>query len=414
MPIEPSPLTTHLDGLIASSELREAASWFAQNKIWIQERQLALCRVPAPTFLEEQRAIHMRTQFTALGYQCRIDPAGNVIAGHRLDGKQPVVVVSAHLDTVLSPRRPEDISLEPDGSFRGPGVADNGSGLSALLALAMVLRPLPQWKLPYELLLVANVCEEGEGNLTGMRYLCQDSDFAARIAGVLVLDGPGHEHITCRALASRRFEVQLQGRGGHSWSDFGTVNPVHALSRAISLFADSNAPARHPFQDRYSYNVGIMQGGSSVNSIPQTATAKVDIRSDREQVIQELAASLGRCVEQAILKEHELAVRGKLTARVREIGSRPGGRLPDDSPLLAAARAIDQDLGIQTQLDTSSTDANIPLSMGIPAICIGTGGVGGGAHTTDEWFRPDQRDLGLRRVYFILTAMLSGIALPAR
>lgn len=414
MSIERPELTTDLDGLLGIPEVRQGAGWFAANKAWIQEQQVALCRVPAPTFLEEQRAEHMRAQFTALGYPSRIDPAGNVVASLQLDGKLPLVVLSAHLDTVISPRRPGDIRVEPDGTLRGPGVADNGTGLSGLLAIAAVLRNLPPQGWPYGVLLVANVGEEGEGNLTGMRYLCQDSDFAGRIAGVLVLDGPGHEHITCRALASRRFEVLFQGKGGHSWSDFGTVNPVHALSRAVALFADSNSPARNQFGDRYSLNIGVIHGGASVNSIPQSATAKVDIRSEKEGLIEELTTSLGRCVEQAVNMEHEQATRGKLSARVREIGSRPGGRLAEDAPLLSASCAIDREMGIQSLLEISSTDANIPLSMGIPAISIGTGGTGGGAHTTEEWYRPDNRDLGLRRAYFILCAMLSGIALPGR
>jgi tripeptide aminopeptidase len=406
-------LTTDLDGLLSMPEIREAAGWFAANKAWLQEQQIAVCRVPAPTFLEEQRAEHMRALFTTLGYQSRIDPAGNTIASLRLDSKAPVVVLSAHLDTVLSPRRPSDIQVEPDGTLRGPGVADNGSGLAALLALASVLRNLKQFGWPYDLLFVANVGEEGEGNLTGMRYLCTDSDFAGRIAGVLVLDGPGHERITCRALASRRYELLFQGRGGHSWSDFGTVNPVHALARATALFADSNNPIRNQFAERYSLNIGVIHGGTTVNSIPQSATAKVDIRSENESIIDALSRSLGRCVEQAVNIEHQQATRGRLTARVREIGSRPGGRLPDDSPLLSASYAVDRQLGIASVLDISSTDANIPLSLGIPSISIGTGGSGAGAHTTEEWYRPDNRDLGLRRAYFILCAMLCGIALPS-
>lgn len=414
MPTQHTEHKLDVDGLMRLPEVQSGVAWFAANRQWVQERQVALCRVPAPTFIEEQRAGHIRDQFVALGYESRLDGAGNVVAAERLDSKLPWVVLSAHLDTVLSPRRTEDIRVEADGTLRGPGVADNGAGLSGLLAIARVLSTLSVTQWPYRLLLVANVCEEGEGNLTGMRYLCRESEFSPRIAGVLVLDGPGHEHITCRALASRRFEVMLQGKGGHSWSDFGTVNPVHALARAASLFADSNSPARNQFADRYSLNVGLIQGGSSVNSIPQSATAKVDIRSEREGLIDELAASLSRCVEQAVALEHEQSRRGRLSSRVREIGARPGGRLADDSPLLSVAHAVDSELGIQSQIDTSSTDANIPLSLGIPAMAIGAGGSGGGAHTTEEWYRPDGRDLGLRRAFLILCSMLSGVGLPPR
>lgn len=405
MPAEPIASRIDLDGLWSSPVFRESAAWFAANRQWILEQQLALCRIPAPTFLEERRAAHICAQFAAMGYESRIDPAGNVVAAQRLDSPKPCLLVSAHLDTVLSPRRPEDVYVEPEGTLRGPGVADNGAGLSALLALARVFRQVPEEAGDPMLLFAANVCEEGEGNLTGMRYICRESPFAPRIAAALILDGPGHEHITCRALASRRFEVLLQGKGGHSWSDFGMVNPVHALARAVALFADANSPARNAHAERYSFNVGLLQGGASINSIPQSASAKVDIRSERESLIQDLSESLKVCVDRAVQLEHEQARRGKLSVRIREIGARPGGRLAEDSPLLAIIRAVDRELGIQGQIDISSTDANIPLSLGIPAMALGAGGNGGGAHTTEEWYRPEGRDLGLRRIFYVLCAM---------
>lgn len=410
MPAEPIASKPDLDGLWNSAPLREASGWFAANRQWILDQQIAVCRIPAPTFLEERRAAYLCGQLAAMGYEARIDGAGNVVAARQLDTAQPVVLVSAHLDTVLSPRRSEDIQLDPDGTLRGPGVADNGAGLSALLALARIFRELPGQSGELPLLFVANVCEEGEGNLTGMRHICRESPLAARIAAAVILDGPGHEHITSRALASRRFEILLQGKGGHSWSDFGMVNPVHALARAIAQFADANSPARNEHAERYSFNVGLIQGGSSINAIPQTASAKVDIRSERESLIQDLANSLKECVERGVHLEQDQARRGKLSVRVREIGARPGGRLADDSPLLAIVRAVDEELGIQGQIDTSSTDANIPLSLGIPAMALGAGGTGGGAHTTEEWYRPDGRDLGLRRVFFVLCAIRAQLA----
>jgi acetylornithine deacetylase/succinyl-diaminopimelate desuccinylase-like protein len=175
----------------------------------------------------------------------------------------------------------------------------------------------------------------------------------------------------------------------------------------VALFADANSPSLSQYAERYSFNVGLLQGGASVNSIPQSASAKVDIRSERESIIQDLAESLKRCVERAVQQEQEQSRRGKLSIRLREIGARPGGALSPDSPLLAVAKAVDGELGIQGVADTSSTDANIPLSLGIPALAIGAGGTGGGAHTTEEWYRPDGRDLGLRRAFLLLCAMRS-------
>lgn len=413
MPLPPRVEKVDLDFLQDTEELRAAAAWFAGNKAWILEQQLSVCRVAAPTFLEEHRAELLSLRLAAMGYAASLDSVGNVVALRDADSQKPLVVVSAHMDTVLAPRRQEDISLNVDGTLHGPGVADNGAGLSGLLALAKAFSSfaLPRaW--PYTLAFLANVGEEGEGNLTGMRYLCQSSPLASRLAGVLVLDGPGHEHITSRALASRRFEVVIQGKGGHSWSDFGMANPNHAMARAVAMFADANPPERSTERERFAVNVGVLQGGSTINAIPQFAMAKVDIRSEQESLIEELSASLWHFVEQALAREHKAARKGRLSARLREIGARPGGALADESPLLNAVLAIDAALGIRSQIDTSSTDANIPLSMGIPAVTLGAGGSGGGAHTTDEWYCPDARDLGLRRAFFVACAMLSGIAIP--
>ncbi|MCC7341166.1 MAG: M20/M25/M40 family metallo-hydrolase [Bryobacterales bacterium] len=411
MAIPPRAGKTAVDALLEAEDLRAASAWFANNKAWILERQLAVCRVAAPTFLEEQRAELLREMLGAMGYAASLDAVGNVLALRDAASSRPLIVVSAHMDTVLAPRRPEDIVLSADGILHGPGVADNGAGLAGLLAMAHVFASIPirkDW--PCTLAFLANVGEEGEGNLTGMRYLCQSSPLAARLAGVLVLDGPGQEHITSRALASKRFEILMQGKGGHSWSDFGLANPNHALARAVAMFADAYPPERSNAAGRFAINVGVLQGGSTINAIPQSAMAKVDIRSERDSLIEELAAALARFVEQAIAAEHKVARKGRLSARLKEIGARPGGALQEDSPLLNAALSIDSALGIRSQIDTSSTDANIPLSMGIPALTLGAGGTGGGAHTSDEWYCPDARDLGLRRAFFLACAMLSGVA----
>lgn len=400
-----------LDALQGCEEIRAASGWFAGNKSWILEQQVAVCRVAAPTFLEQRRADYLMGVLAAMGYHSTQDAVGNVVALGNASSARPLIVVSAHMDTVLAPRRPEDIDVDADGTLHGPGVADNGAGLAALLALAKVFSTLSLCRTwPYSLAFLANVGEEGEGNLTGMRYVCQNSPLASRLAGILVLDGPGHEHITMRALASRRYEVSITGKGGHSWSDFGLANPNHALARAIARFADAHPPDRSTPENRFSVNCGILQGGSTINSIPQSAVAKVDIRAEQEELIEEITASLVRSVELGVAEEHAAATRGKLSARVKEIGSRPGGALSEDSALLEAVKAIDRDLGIRSQLDTSSTDANIPLSMGIPAVTLGAGGTGGGAHTTDEWYRADGRDLGLRRAFLVACAMLAGIA----
>src|SRR5215471_17226934 len=378
--------------------VRECLQFFTRERQWINEIQLQMCRVPAPTFLEKERAAWFQEQLRGMGWETGIDRAGNVIA---TSGVEPYVAMTAHLDTVLAPRNKDDISIGADGRFHGPGVSDNGAGLAALLAIARAWNPKTQTD--RGLMLVANVGEEGEGNLLGMRHLCKQ---ARKIAGFVVVDGANTDHITTRALGSRRFEIAFTGPGGHSWSDFGAGNPVHALCRAVTLFAETRLDGG----PKSSVNVGLIEGGSGVNAIAQSARAKVDIRSESNSRMDDLVDLLNAAVESARDQENQRASGARVAVKVREIGARPAASLPADAPILQFVRAVDAHLGIRSHLDCSSTDANIPLSMGIPAIAIGAGGVGGGAPTTQEWFSPEGRDLGLKRILLtLLLIMRTGV-----
>ena len=400
-----------------SSSMRECLQWFTSEKQWIDQKHLELCRIPAPTFQEQARAEWMATQFRELGCSAEIDRAGNVIAGHGQDHGGQGVALTAHLDTVLAPRRPEDISLGNGGRFLGPGVADNGSGLAALLAMAGALQASPlleNWQEP--LFLIASVGEEGEGNLNGMRYIFSQSSLSRHIKASVVLDGPSTGHITYGAIASRRFEITITGPGGHSWTDFGNPNPVHALSKVIVLFSENRLDgpcARcmdtggNPADPRTSYNFGSIEGGTSVNSIPAAAQAKVDLRSENPQYLEGMTDLLRTSVERALVTENDRSTGAKLMAKVREIGTRPSGRLDDDSPMLIFIHAVDEYLGIRSQQNCASTDANIPLSLGRQAVSIGAGGQGGGAHTPSEWYDPQGREIGLKRILLYLSLLMS-------
>lgn len=403
-----APAGIDLGEIVEHRGVRECLQWFTREKQWVNEAHLQLCRVPALTFLEGERAAWFLEQFHAAGWDASIDRAGNVIA---IDGQAPYVALTAHLDTVIAPRNKDDIAVEPDGRLTGPGVSDNGAGLAALLAIARAWKACPNRpELRHGLLLAANTGEEGEGNLRGMRRLAKESPLAREIKAFVVLDGADTGHITNRALGSRRFEIAFTGPGGHSWSDYGVGNPLHALCRAVALFSETKLDGA----PKSAFNVGLIEGGSSVNAIAHAALAKVDIRSESNEKMDELVRALSSAVDRAREIENQRATGGKVAGKLKEIGSRPAAALPEDAAILRYVRAVDAHLGIRSRLNCSSTDANVPLSLGIPAIAIGGGGAGGGAHTAQEWFRPEGRDLGLKRILLVLLLLLreSGGALP--
>jgi acetylornithine deacetylase/succinyl-diaminopimelate desuccinylase-like protein len=313
-------------------------------------------------------------------------------------------MLSAHLDTVFPAGTDVTVRRENDRWF-APGISDNGTGLGALIAIARALQAgnlRPQCNI----LLVANVGEEGEGNLRGMRALIDA--YGPHLKAVIVLDGSSTEHVTTKALASRRMEAAITGPGGHSWSDFGLPNPINALVRGSVRFISTKAPA----SPRTTFNIGEIAGGTSINSIPHEARLKVDIRSESEAELTRLETALRDCIAAGVRDEMDNSrdrTKGKLEFKVELLGSRPGGELRLDSPLLAALRNADEYVGNQSRPERSSTDANIPLSIGIDAISIGAGGNGGGAHSLQEWYEPAGREMGLQRALLTLLGV-SGIA----
>ena len=274
-----------------------------------------------------------------------------------------------------------------------------------MLAVASALKRT-DLRLRANVVFIGNVGEEGEGNLRGMRALVDA--YRPKLRAVIVLDGSGTDHVTTKALASRRVEATITGPGGHSWSDFGMPNPINALVRASVRFINT----RVPVAPRTTFNLGQIEGGTSVNSIPYEAKLKVDIRSESEDELVKLESALRECIAAGVRDEMESArdrTKGKLEWKVELLGSRPGGELPPHSTLLAALRAADEYVGNQSRLERSSTDANVPLSNGIDAISIGAGGTGGGAHSLNERYDPAGRDMGLKRALLTLLGV-SGLA----
>ena len=398
-----TPRQAQSSRLTDNTRVRAALDWLAPNISWVNDQQARITEIPAPSFQEAERAEAVKALLAEAGMQTQIDKTGNVIGELRGTNEKEIVVIGAHLDTVFPPGT--DVKVHRDGTrMTAPGISDNGSGLAALVALARAVQAA-QLKPQRTVLFVADVGEEGEGNLRGMRALVDA--YRGKLKGVVVLDGSGTDHVTTKALASRRLEAQITGPGGHSWSDFGMPNPINALVRGSVRFINTKVP----LTPRTTFNIGQIEGGTSVNSIPHEARLKVDIRSESEDELTRLESALRECIIAGVRDEMESArdrSKGKLEWKVELLGSRPGGELSPDSPLLAALRAADEFVGNQSRIERSSTDANVPLSLGIEAISIGAGGNGGGAHSLQEWYDSAGRELGLKRALLTILG-ISGV-----
>ena len=391
-----------------AAELRkvhEAFAWFRSHTRELEDLQLEVTSIAAPPWGEAARSAWLKARFSDLALtDVHQDELGNVF-GIRpgTDPNAPYIALSAHVDTVFPAGTPIEVRRDA-GKLYGPGVSDNSSGIVALLGIAGAMQAA-NLSNAAPILLIGDVGEEGEGDLRGMRYIFQQPKWSATIASLVVLDGAGTDTIIAEGLGSRRYEVTIRGHGGHSWSDFGVANPIIALARIVDRFSRTPVPAL----PKTTYNIGMINGGTSVNSIPESATMKVDTRSASVEQLDRLESALHEAVDAVI---PELTGRKKqelLTAEVRMIGNRPAADLPVESQLLKAIRAVDAQLNNASRIQRASTDANVPLSLGREAIAIGAGGSGGGAHTIGEWYDPIGRDLGLKRILLLILA-LAGVA----
>jgi len=378
--------------------------------------QIELVSIPAPPHGEQERARWLAERFVAAGVSAvETDAAGNVLGilpATKLppESTGPVVLLSAHLDTVF----PADTPLHPvlaGDRLEAPGACDNAAGVVGMLAVVhALLRAGVELAAP--LVVLGNVGEEGEGDLRGVRHFYEHSALAGRVAAHIVLDGSGADTAVTQALGSRRYRVTVTGPGGHSFTDAGTPNPIAALATALARVAETPLPE----EPRTTLNLGTVRGGISVNSIPESAEATVDFRSTDGNELVRLEVVLHRAVEDAVehwnarSKGPSAVARGRLEFAIAKIGDRPAAHLADDSALLAVLRAVDRHLGLRTDLRLGSTDANLPLALGVPALSMGAGGEGGEAHTLREWYSPKNRELALKRVLLLALAMLEWAA----
>jgi tripeptide aminopeptidase len=384
----------------STPQVRRALEYLKTAETDTINDQIKACEIPAPPFQEQKRAGHFKQLFTELGLKnVRIDGIGNVIGERPGASGGPTLVLAAHLDTVF----PEgtDVKVKRAGSIlSGPGIGDDCRGLAVILAVA---RALNEAKIETvgTILFVANVGEEGLGDLRGVRHLFND-ELKGGITHFISVDGTGLE-LTNTAVGVVRYRVTFRGPGGHSFGAFGLASPIHALGRAIEKISRFQVPK----QPKTTFNVGRIEGGTSVNSIAHTASMEVDMRSVSAAELQKLEAQFKRATQEALDEEN---ARGegpnKLTVEMKIVSQRPAGVTPADSPIMKIAMAADAALGIKTKLSAGSTDSNIPISLGIPAITIDGGGEGHGAHSLDESFDTTDSHIGTQRALLIVLGVV--------
>lgn len=376
-------------------QIRDALEYLKSIEMETVKEQATICEIPAPPFKEQKRAEYFRKRFVELGLKnVRIDAEGNVIGERPGESVNPTLVLSAHLDTVF----PEDtdVKVTRTGSIlKGPGIGDDCRGLTVMLA---AIRALQEKKIATRgtIIFVATVGEEGLGDLRGVRHLFT-KELKERVTHFISIDGTGLD-ITNRAVGSNRYKVTVKGPGGHSYGAFGLPNPIHALGRAIEKISRFEVPK----QPKTTFNVGRIEGGTSVNSIAHTAWMEVDMRSESAAELAKVEVKFKAAVQQAVDEENAFwNHRAKLTADVQLIGQRPTGEQAPDAPIVRIALAADSALGITSRLTAGSTDSNIPISLGIPAITIDGGGEGRGAHSLEEQFDATNSHHGTQRALLI-------------
>ncbi len=394
--------------LLAHERIRAARHHLERTEEVTLARQAALSAVPAPTGAEGRRAARVAELFREVGLRdVLVDEVGNVhgwFGGDSLtvagDGSAPVVL-AAHLDTVFGPE--VDVAVERrDARLEGPGISDNARGLAALVAVAgaFVAARVPAAR---PILFAATVGEEGSGDLRGVKHLLNGKSDGDTPAAFIALDGAGLERVVHRALGSRRYHITYRGPGGHSWAAFGVANPANGVGRAAALLADlptSTAP-------RTTCAVVRLGGGTGLNSIPQEAWLDLDLRSEDPKALAQLDVTVRAALDRALEDENRRRAVGTAPLRleIQLLGDRPCGITPRAHPLVQAAVAANRALGRDAELASASTDANVPIARGVPAIALGAGGKAGDAHLATEWYDNADGALGLVRALLVTAAV---------
>jgi len=393
-----------VDRVSNQTAVRNAQQFIDTDHDRIVREIIAINEIPAPPFKEADRARAFAQMLRESGLaNVEIDPEGNVLGLRKGTGSGPLVAVAAHLDTVF----PEgtDVRVRREGNrLLGPGVGDNSRSLAVMLAIVRALESA-NVQTTGDILFVGDVGEEGPGDLRGMRYLFQKGRYKDRIRMFISIDGAGNgSDIVNGALGSRRYRVTFRGPGGHSYGAFGLVNPTYALAKAMDRLSKVSVPST----PRTTYNVGVIGGGTSVNSIPNEVWMDVDLRSESPQQLNKLAEEFIKQARAAADDENKARStnQGRIEVDAKVIGERPSGITPADSPIARLAAAAVSKFGLLPTFSVGSTDANIPISLGVPALTIDSGGSGGRAHALDEWVNVEKGS-SVRGINLVMTTVLA-------
>lgn len=376
--------------LLTETTIQQALAFIEQDHQRTIEEQIALTEIPAPPFKEQRRAENFMERLKGLGLEdVRMDEEGNVYGLRKGQGKGPKIFVSAHLDTVF-PEGTDTTVHDKEGVLHAPGIGDDTRGLAELLAVVRAFNEA-EIKNSGDIIFGGTVGEEGAGDLRGVKaFFTEHEDIDA----FLSLDGPGYNFITYLATGSYRYKVTYKGPGGHSFAAFGTPSAIHALGRAMAAIADLKTPD----QPKTTFSIGQVSGGTSVNAIAQEASMLVDLRSNDQQELDKLEERFLAIVEEAAQAENARWGDDRLRVETDRFGNRPPASQSADEPIVQVASAAIHALGAEPQLkEPSSTDANYPMSIGIPAITIGLGGEFDKAHTLEEWHDPKNGHLAIQK-----------------
>jgi tripeptide aminopeptidase len=385
------------DALLQDGQVKKALAYLESNQGRHFKEQVGLAEVPAPTFHEQAKGRLIASKFRRVGLKdVVIDGKGNVW-GWRAGSSPKILVLSAHLDIAFPPGVTTKVRQNGKRWF-GPGLADDARGLADLLAIAEAVNHAGI-QMRHTVLFLATVGEEGLGNLGGVRHAFENPKLARDVAAFIGIDGTNASDVVNGGLTIKRLKVKVTGPGGHSWGNFGRPSAIHGLSRAAAYFAASEVPA----SPKTSFNMGRVGGGTSINAIAEQAWIEVDMRSESPGEITRLEAALRRAVERGLAEEgHKSHPQFPLQAQFEAIGDRPGGLIPADHPLIRAALWASRVTSHQPVLRFDSTDANIPISMGIPTVNLGGGGKSDNEHSLEEWFEPENAWRGTQAILLTL------------